>query len=429
MSQNVSNSVRRKPPRRPKIRHFLGLFAILGVLASCLLIGIFWWQEGPLREAADLLNRNEPAQALLAVDGFLRDHPLHGKAMSLRARTLVALGQPAEAIRLFERVGTSNMQELHAWSQALLQLERWREALPVLEHLRGHGVDESDVLHELAACRAKVGDLDGAIAAATEFAGQPDCAARGNLLLGTLHNKRGNLRQAAAAWGDVLKLVPDGEGLQVPPAEFFLEYAQVLQLSGNSNMAVDLVDRSLSLQPQATGFVVLGDAQSSLGNPTAATTAYKEALKLSPDLPSACIGLAQLALAEGDASAAMEWLSALQSPETLTSQVAFLLQQATTRMGDVQAATLWREQADQLRQLENARETALQVLRDVPESHWAQVIRAYQFAESGNWSEAELILEPITGSAEEQPFIQALKESVRKRSDLPSLTLLPLKNH
>lgn len=426
MNQNVPRHSRRVRSRWLGVRHLLTLIVLTGVLAATGLAAMVWWQERPLRQATAYLDHGDPTSALSTIDAFLRNHPLHGGAMSLRARTLVAVGRPIQAIDLFERFGGSNPKEIHAWAQALLQLNRWRDALPLLEHVVKTGVDRADVLHELAACRAEVGDLIGAIAAATDFAQQPGFSTRGNLLLGTLHNKQGNLRQAVAAWGDVLKDAPDAEGLQVPASEFFLDFGRVLHASGHSGLAAENVERSLSLKPSADGFVVLGNARSILGDQQAAENSYKEALVIEPGMPAARVGLARLALASGESAGAKEWLSTLESPDKLTSEVAVLLQQATTGLGEVEASKQWREKADKLRLVEQARETAMQVLRDVPESNLAQVVRAYHFAESGHWQEAESILKPITASEENQPFIEELYHAVLRRSGLPSIDLLPL---
>ncbi len=147
---------------------------------------------------------------------------------------------------------------------------------------------------------------------------------------------------------------------------------------------------------------------------------------MEPGMPAARVGLARLALASGESAGAKEWLSTLESPDKLTSEVAVLLQQATTGLGEVEASKQWREKADKLRLVEQARETAMQLLRNVPESNLPQVVRAYLLAESGHWQEAESILKPITASEENQPFIEELYHAVQRRSDLPSIDRLPL---
>ena len=397
------------------------------MLAATGLATAVWWQDRPLRQAAAYLEEGDPGKALSTIDAFLRDHPSDGKAMSLRACTLVAVGRPAQAIDLFERFGGSGPKELHAWAQTLLQLERWHAALPILEHLATTGVDRADVLHELAACRSEAGDLSGAIAAAREFARQPGFSARGNVLLGSLYRKQGSLREALAAWGDVLKDEPDADRLQISAADFFLDYGRVLFTSGFSELAAENLERSLKLRPNADAFVGLGNARSILEDHAAAENGYKQALALDPDLAAARVGLARLALSTGNPAGTKEWLSTLSSPGKLTSEVAVLLQQSSMKLGEVAEAQKWRDKADSLVAVERSREMALRVLQDAPDSNLALVVRAYQFAESGNWVDAESILRTITASEANQQFIDELLRAVERRSSLPSLELLPLR--
>ncbi len=427
MNQSPPKRPRQIPSRWRRWRRPVTLILLAGVTFAGGMAGIVWWQERPLRQAAALLDKGDPKNALDVIDGFLRDQPTNIEAISLRARALVAAGRPAEAIDVFDRFGGTSLEDMHAWAQALLQLNRWRAALPPLEYLSTTDLDRADVLYELARCRDELGDLKGAIAAASEFASQPGCAARGNLLLGRLYHKQGKNREVAAAFADVLKHAPDAEGLQIPAAEFLLDYGRILQPFGNSRLAVEMVERSLKLNRGAAGLALLGDARSSLGENEAAETAYKESLEIESNLPAARIGLARLALVNRDAAGAKEWLSKLQSPELLTREVAVLLQQATAQLGDREASIQWREKADALGLKEQAREAAIQVLREQPDSRLAQIVHAYLLAETGNWEQAGFVLQPIVALAENHPFLRRLLQAVQRRSELPPLEELPLK--
>ena len=97
------------------------------------------------------------------------------------------------------------------------------------------------------------------------------------------------------------------------------------------------------------------------------------------------------------------------------------------KLGEVAEAQQWRDKADNLVAVQRSREMALRVLQDAPDSNLALVVRAYQFAESGNWVDAESILRTITASEANQQFIDELLRAVERRSSLPSLELLPLK--
>ena len=182
--------------------------------------GFFWWEERPLREAERHLRNKEARTALALSDGFLRTHQDHGKAAALKAWALVQLKRPAEAVRLFDQVGAASPEEMQACADAYLMLERWGSALPVLEYLVQLKPQDGDLLHELSACRAKLGKYDGAVEAATRVAALPGNEGRGNLLLGMLEHERGNDRKACEAWSRVLQVAPEASDLQLPADEF-----------------------------------------------------------------------------------------------------------------------------------------------------------------------------------------------------------------
>jgi tetratricopeptide (TPR) repeat protein len=374
-----------------------------------------------------MLARGDALGAIALANRFLREHPGHGRASALKARGLVAIGDADAAIDLFERVGAEDARDFHAWAKALLQQEKWSTAEPLLQHVLASGIDRPDVLHELAACRAKLGDYAGAVSAAEEFSREPGFAARGHLLLGTIHQERGNLQRAAEAWGEVVKIDPEAKGLQVASAPFFLEYGSVLTTLGEPEKAVDLLQRSLALESGADTLVALGDAYSQLGRTKDAEDSYRRALELNPAEINARKGLAELALTQGDADQALTWLTPIESASRMTSQLAYLFQRTYTRLSDPEAAERWRIKADDLRHQERIADTARQILQNAPESDWARIIRAYRFAEAGNWEEAEHILRPLATAAKDQPFIQSLIDAVRTRGTLPSLDGIPLR--
>lgn len=417
---NVLNGGRLRHRRR-----FGCLLLLAALLSIAGIYGVIWWQERPLSMAAELNEQGEPSKAMEIIDEFLREHPQHGRALSLRARVLVSLNQPARAIDLFERVGAPEAEDMHAWAKALLQLERWSEALPVLEFVGTTGVHRADVLHELAACRMKLGDVEGAIEAATEFSEQPNCEARGMLLLGTIYWEQGEFQRVVTVWEELLKHQPDADSLQIPANAFFLEYGRALLEIGQPELAEVQLRRAVELQETPEGLIELANALSATNHADEADGLYRRALELDPSNSRARTGAAQLSLMLGAPDQALEWLAPLETKEDISSEVAFLLQQTYTRLDQLDAAEMWRQRADQLRKREAVQSAANQVLRDSPNSDWADVIRAYRFAETGNWNEAKSLLLPMQSSAEEQPFIKALIEAVNNRSDLPPLEDLP----
>ncbi len=403
----------------------------LSVVLLCVaggLWGAMWWQERPLRTVEGLLRQGDLLRATTEVEHFLQDHPHHERALSLKARIFVEQGRSQEAIVLFERVGASEPQDLHAWAKALLQQEQWSLAIPLLEYVDKSGIDHADVVHEIAACYAKLGNFDKALKAAEEFANQPGFAARGELLKGTIHHQRGNLRLTASAWSVVLKSSPDALDLQISPAEFFLEYGRVLLALGEPALAEKLITRSLDIEQSPSAHVSLGETKFQLGKAAEARECFEATLSSDPDSLAARKGLATLALAEGQAERAVELLIPLEQSTALTSEIAFLLQRGYVRLGNEASAKQWQERADQLRVEENIKSAADQILRDTPDSDWAEVIRAYKFARVGNWTEAEILLNTLGVESQTQPFIRDLCAAVKSRGELPSLRDLPIRD-
>jgi hypothetical protein len=60
-----------------------------------------------------------------------------------------------------------------------------------------------------------------------------------------------------------------------------------------------------------------------------------------------------------------------------------------------------------------------------PRNYWSNVIRAYRFAQAGNWPQAADMLEALTADGTPDPFIGKLAEAVRVRGPLPSLDEVP----
>ena len=391
--------------------------------------GTLWWQERPIRLADSQLRAGQRDAAYETIGQFLHDHPDHHRALAIKARILVEEGNSQAALNIFDRVGASEPQDVHALAKALLHQERWSQALPLLEFVEPTGIDRADVLYELAACRMKLGAVDRALEAAEQFAKQPGFAARGELLKGTIHQQRGNLRLAAASWDRVLKLSPEVSDLQIPPEEFFLEYGRVLLAMGESALAETNIQRSLKIRQTPDALVSLAQAQFQLGKTQQARQAFESALSGDPYSIAARNGLAGLYLSEGQADKAVELLAPLENSGVLTSEVAFLLQRSYARLKNELEAKRWQEKAELLRKEESLKAAADQILRETPDSDWATVIRAYKYAQQGNWSEAETLLRPMGQAAESQQFIRELIAAVKSRGPLPSLTGLPVRDN
>ncbi len=416
---------KKRRPKSGRRRFPIWLAAVLLLAGS--LWGIPWWNERPLRQAESLLNNNNPEAAIKVVDAFLKTDSANSRAVALKARALVGLGQAAEALRLIERVGAASVEEMRAYADASLILQKWSQALPVLEYLNQQTPGDSDLLHELSACRAKLGLYEKAVAAAEEFAVLDGNAARGYMLIGMLERDRGNNQKCCDAWKRVLAERPDADGLQVPPEEFFLEYGKAMMLSGLTVDAAPMLLKSIAIKPQADAYSFLGKSLSQQGKRTEAEQAWTKALLLSGSIRLAREGLAELAMQKREFAQAADWLKPLEDQADLKSTTGFLLQRIATLLNDTEKAQYWKERTEQLRRQEEVRVNMEQVIFNSPDSLWARVFQAYHLAEQKNSDQAKTVLFPFV-KEDAHPFILSLWMSLQNGTALPSLEQVPLES-
>ncbi|MFM7055694.1 MAG: tetratricopeptide repeat protein [Planctomycetota bacterium] len=426
---SVPSAVRRRR-RRSWLRR-IGPLLLLPGGAVAGIAGILWWHERPLRQAEALLVSdvaNGPAEALKIVDEWLLSNGERGAGQALKARILVRMGDPAQALRILQQVGADQPEEMQAWTEACLLLERWTSALPVLEHLVRLQPDNPDLLHQLSACRAKLGRYDEAVEAARRFAALPACEARGHALIGMLERDRANYQKCVEAWDRLFRIQPDAVGLQVTPAELFLEYGKALLQLGRSEDAVRALSKSESLQPSADAAAFLGKAFAGTGRQSQAQSAWKSAVQLNPESRIAREGLAELALQNARFDEALQWLTPLENSPSLRSSTAFLLQRTYTLLRQPQQAERWKARIVGLKREEDARIQMEQVIFTSPDSLWGQVFQAWHLAEQNNPEQARTILFPFVRD-DSHPFIKNLWTALDQGSAIPGLKDVPMDVH
>jgi Tfp pilus assembly protein PilF len=382
----------------------------------------------PLARAESLLDQGDSRQALMEVDAYLKAHPGNQRALSIKARVLVKRGQWSIAIRMFEKAGAATARDLHAWAEALLHRQQWSEARSVLRRVLELEPHNRDALHEMTACEAKLGRLDDALLTAERFAKEPDCGARGHLLIATLQKELGNPRSALKAYSQVLAIQPQVDMLQITPAEFFHEYGNALLADGRADEAVPLFLRGVKAEKSALGYVDLGEAYSQVGDSVRAVASWKNALELDSQSVAAREALANAALRSGDARAALEWLDPVRDSESPSTSLAYLFQRVYTLVGDEEQTRHWTALTRKVRKRKRIFAAIENVLSEAPRSFWARVIRAHQFANEGNWSQAEVMLAPLKPSIQKTPtpFVEELFQAIQQRGRLPSLESLPI---
>lgn len=401
----------------------------MGVAVTCVAIiwGVVWYQnDRPIRQIESLLKSGQSSQALVQVGAFLRDHPDDVRAQVLRARILVEAGLLKEALRVFHSVGASEVADLHAWAKAHLLRQEWSDAQPVLERLLQLAPDDPDALHEITACRSFLGNFRDAFESARRLSTQRGHEARAWLQIGTLHENLGNDQSAIEAWENVLQYAPDANNLQVTAADFFGEYGRVLLKGGRPDQARTALERSLEMRDSPEVRTTLGRAEQQLGDETAAIAHWKRAVESAPSLREPREFLAQAAILAGDFSGAKAWLLPVLEQPKPPSSCTYLMQRICQALGERDDAQTWQERTDQIRKKEKLQSAINHTLIEAPESFWARAIRAYQFAEGGNWRQAEVLTESLFAEAPNEPFVRALANSLHTRGALPSLELLPL---
>jgi tetratricopeptide (TPR) repeat protein len=412
------------PRRRQKL---LAATIVVVGMALGAISGWIWWEDRPLRLGEHALLQNDSREALRLANACLDGNSQNGRAQGLKARALIGLHRWDEAIQIFSRHGAATFDELHALAQALLHLQHWSEALPVLDDLLKRQPKHADVLHEITACRSFLGRHDEALRSAGQLAELPGFEARGFVQVGTLHQAHRNRKSAVESWARVLDFAPDAMNLQIPPHEFFLAYGGALLDNGQPREAIPVLQRSVSSQDTAEARTRLAEALTQLGDADRSLGEWKRVVELDPSHRQARESLAQLALEQGEAKKAFDWLRPVMATRDLPSTTTYMLQRIHLLLGHGDEAALWQQRTDEARRKERLDSSINQVLREAPQSFWARAVRAFRFAEQGNWTEADHLTQSLAREAPREPFVQELVVAVRKRGPLPSLELLPIK--
>jgi tetratricopeptide (TPR) repeat protein len=252
----------------------------------------------------------------------------------------------------------------------------------------------------------------------------PDQRAQGLLMIAAIQNDLGNAEEAIKAYQQTIEACPDGQGLQVPPEELFLQFGMALVNYGRGQEAVRWLERSLAARPTPAAYFHLGKA---MANRDAAEQAWQKAVVLDPQDVLAREMLANTAIQKRDYEAALKWIAPVERVAEERYKTAFLFQRVHTLRKDEAAAQRWQQQAEELRQRDQRLGAVDELMRRSPHSFWANVARAHRFAASGNWLQAEDMLKELASQAPQDKFVQELAAAVRRRAPLPSLDQLPVR--
>jgi Tfp pilus assembly protein PilF len=170
----------------------------------------------------------------------------------------------------------------------------------------------------------------------------------------------------------------------------------------------------------------IGQAFQQLGDEARAIEYWKRAVLQSPALREPREALAQAAFRAGKFDEARGWLEPVLSQPKPPSSFTYLMQRICQAQDQREAAREWQEKTAVLRKSEKLHAAINHTMIEAPDSFWARAIRAYQFADAGNWHQAEVMIRELLAEAPQEPFVRELAVSVGNRGPLPSLDLLPI---
>lgn len=416
-------------PVAPPARASRGRWLKVVVVVTCTLAavyGVVWWQDRPIREIQAKVERKQPALALAQADAYLAAHPDDARVKALKARALVDAGKSREAIALFEEVGVASPSEIYAMARAFMSVAQWTRATNCLKQVQALDARNADVLQDLIGCQFQTGAHADGLDNANALAKLPGHEARGLAWRAFFLNSVDDRKVALDAFAATLKASPEGTDLPVPAADFFLRYAEALTEDKQLDAARKMVERSLKSSPSAAAFVQLAKIHEQAGDSAEAIKAYTRAIDLDPAQPDACEALAAQALAEGDVDTAQRRLKPLGAQMTPRRKMAEILAGIYEKNGDPAEARRWRARVKQMEARQHVDDAIKRLLRKSPESFWACVVRAHDFAVAGNWSQAREMLIPWEAQATKEAFVVDLWTAIEQHGPLPSLERLPL---
>jgi tetratricopeptide (TPR) repeat protein len=409
-------------------RRWLPRIIVAGGVTIGIVAALIWFQERGLEEVELRLESGDVEGALAAVDYYLEKRPTDERGIALRARTLVLAGYPQEAARLFEQVGAAEIEDLRAWSTALLTIGQWDRALPILDRIAQVEPADGDTLEQITICQFELGHHQAALDAGRRLSELPGFEAIGHLQLASMLTEWESSLKAARHYEQVLRYRPQASGLPMPPADFFLAYADSLLAAGNARQAVEVLEHRSKQDPSLEITLRLGEAWQRLGEHGKARDCFEQIIRKQSDHRQARLWLAETALQQEDAKNAVELLRPLVEKSRLNAGGAYLLLRAYTMLGDDAMVEQWQEKTTTLR-LRERRLSALQVEVDrKPNTPRAFTISAYLAADKQDWESAAQTLATLlreVPESYEQAFVQELVEAVRSRGTLPAIDSIP----
>ncbi|HXM58682.1 MAG TPA: tetratricopeptide repeat protein [Candidatus Dormibacteraeota bacterium] len=198
-----------------------------------------------LERALELKRSRRFDQAVIALEALLVDEPRNAYALAQLADCQLRRRRPAEALTELDKAeaaGGATRFTARIRGDALYRLGRHKEAARAYEEADALGDRDPWTLAQLARCRIREHDLDGARDAATRAIERDPTAAAGHVVLGELATRADDLAGAEAHFQRARELAPDDQYvyaqlmearlLQLPPEDRARELEVLLKTGG-----------------------------------------------------------------------------------------------------------------------------------------------------------------------------------------------------
>jgi tetratricopeptide (TPR) repeat protein len=201
-----------------------------------------------LDSALELKRAGRLDEAVIALEALLAEEPRNALALSHLAHCQLRRRRPADALVELEKAeaaGGATAFTARVRGDALYRLNRYRDAGQAYEEADALGDRSPWTLAQLARCRLRQNDVEGARDAAARAVEREPAAAPGWVALGDVATRAGDAAGAEAHFAKAHELAPDDEYAyarlvearltQLPPEERGRELNVLLRSSGRGN--------------------------------------------------------------------------------------------------------------------------------------------------------------------------------------------------
>jgi tetratricopeptide (TPR) repeat protein len=308
----------------------------------------FWWAEWDQSQA-------RWQAALHRVVTLIPSERYGPRANRIAARSLFHLGRIPESEACFARGGALPIDDQRLRADGLIQLGRGFEAATLLETVLQERPEDPVALQRLASLRFRQGSLHEALALAERLIALPAHAATGYALLATMHQERGNLRDAVVCFEKALEINPTLNGLPVVEEMVYEDLAANLIDIGEPERAIPYAERALALKNDASTQCLLARAYLHATRNSQARSAWLQALRIDPNCAEALLGLGRLALEQSEPDRAVSYLAKVVQLNPSDHASRYMLGQAYARLNNDDLARIEFEKAKTLREEEERR--------------------------------------------------------------------------